>query len=107
MSGYTVILVPNPDGRVSASVPAMPGCFSVGDTREQALTRIGDAMALWSDVEADSGRAPLQETPAVVASAVSAALEIIDDMRRAGELPNDTGYHLELVTVHPRQRAVA
>ncbi len=93
-SGYTVILVPGADGRVSA---AMPGCFSMGDTREQALTRIADAMATWSEVEAEDGRAPLRETPGVIASAVSKALEILDDMRRAGEVPDDAEYCPRLV----------
>jgi len=105
--GFTVILVPSADGRVSASVPAMPGCFSVGDMREQALARIGEAMVAWMDAEAESGRSPLQETPAVVASAVSEALETVDEMREAGELPGDDGYWLELVTVQPRHRALA
>lgn len=105
--GFTVILVPNPDGRVAASVPAMPGCLSVGKARDEALANVSDAMALWAETEADDGRAPLQETSAVIASAVSEALEIIDDMRRAGEIPADVGYQLELVTVHPRPRVVA
>ena len=105
--GYTVILVPSSQGRVSASVPAMPGCFSVGDTREQALARIGEATAAWIDAEAEGGRAPLQEAPAVVASAVSEALESVDEMRQAGEIPDHAEYRLELVTVHPRQQAVA
>jgi len=104
--GYTVILVPS-DGRFAASVPAMPGCFSQGSTREEALANVHEAMALWMDVESDAGRLPLSETPSVVASAVSAALEIVDDMRRAGEIPDEAGYQLELVTVQPRQRVAA
>ena len=105
--GYTVILVPNADGRVSASVPAMPGCFAQGPTRDEELSAVGEAMALWTEVESGSNRAPMPETPSVVASAVSDALEIIDDMRQVGEISPDVGYQLELVTVRPRQRAAA
>ena len=105
--GYTVILIPSPGGRVAALVPAMPGCFSAGDTREQALARIGDAMAIWTEVEENSGRVPLRESSAVVTSAVGEALKTIDDMRRGGDLLDDAGYHLELVTVRPRQHVGA
>ena len=104
---YTVILVPGADARVSALVPAMPGCFSQGNTRDDALTNAVEAMTLWTDVEGQSGRVPLAETPAVVASAVREALEVIDQMRQAGELADDAGYQLELAAVHPRQRATA
>ena len=105
--GYTVILFPSSDGRVSASVPAMPGCFSQGDTRDAALANVAEAMALWMEVEAGDGRASLHETPAVVASAVSEALETVDEMRSVGELEDGAGYQLELITVLPRQRAIA
>jgi hypothetical protein len=40
---YTVILEQEPDGGYIATVPALPGCVSQGDTREEALNNIGEA----------------------------------------------------------------
>ena len=104
---YTVILTPDDQGWISASVPAMPGCLSQGHDREEALANIREAIAGWLEVEAEHGRGPLDETPAVVTAGVAEALEIIDEMRQAGELPPDGGYALELVTIDVRQPAAA
>jgi antitoxin HicB len=104
---YTVILVPAEDNRISASVPAMPGCFSSGRTRDEALANILDAMTGWFEAEAQQKRGPLHETPSILAAGVSIALEMIDEMRQAGEIPADYGYQLELVTVETRQPVAA
>ncbi|MBN1190880.1 MAG: type II toxin-antitoxin system HicA family toxin [Dehalococcoidales bacterium] len=37
MLNYTVILVPEEDGGYSVEVPALPGCFTQGETREEAI----------------------------------------------------------------------
>lgn len=38
MRRYTVLLKPEPDeGGYSVSVPILPGCFTQGDTQEEAL----------------------------------------------------------------------
>ena len=96
---YTVILVPDGEGRIAVSVPAMPGCVSMGRSREEALARVREAMAGWLQTEADAGRQPLPNTPAVVDAGVRDALEIIEEMRLSGEVPPDRGYDLELATV--------
>ena len=44
---YTVLLEPEEDGGFVASVPALPGCISQGDTREDALANIQEAIALY------------------------------------------------------------
>jgi len=44
---YTVILEKEPDGGFVALVPALPGCVSQGDTREEALANIREAIALY------------------------------------------------------------
>ena len=100
---YSVILVPDTDGRLSVLVPALPGCVSVGDTRDEALEHVREAIAGWLETEAEAGRPPPTETPAVIAAGVAQALEIIDEMRGAGELPPDFGYDLTVATidVHP------
>ena len=43
-----VILLPdNEDGGWVAEVPSLPGCISQGDTREQALANVRDAIDTW------------------------------------------------------------
>jgi predicted RNase H-like HicB family nuclease len=44
---YTVILERESDGGYVATVPALPGCVSQGDTREEALQNIRDAADLY------------------------------------------------------------
>jgi antitoxin HicB len=104
---YTVILFPDDSGQISVTVPSMPGCVSQGSSRDEALANVVGAMRGWVEVEAEEGRAPLLETPSLVVSGVSEALQIIDEMRQAGEVPPDFGYSLELVTVDVRQPAAA
>jgi predicted RNase H-like HicB family nuclease len=41
-------------GGYSASVPAFPGCFSQGETREEALSNIREAAELWLEVATDT-----------------------------------------------------
>lgn len=45
--GYTVILEMEPDGGFVVTVPALPGCTSQGDTRDEALTNIREAIELY------------------------------------------------------------
>jgi len=44
---YTVVLEQEPDGGYVASVPALPGCVSQGDDRNQALENIREAIDLY------------------------------------------------------------
>jgi len=44
---YTVLLVQEDDGGFVAKVPALPGCVSQGDTRDEALTNIREAAELY------------------------------------------------------------
>jgi antitoxin HicB len=42
---YTVILEPNyPEKGYTARVPALPGCVTYGRTREEALSRVKEAI---------------------------------------------------------------
>ncbi len=41
-----VILIPDETGGYTVEVPSLPGCFSEGDTREEALSNIKEAIAL-------------------------------------------------------------
>jgi predicted RNase H-like HicB family nuclease len=49
-----VLVRPETLGGYSVSVPALPGCFSQGETREEALSNIREAAELWLEVAADA-----------------------------------------------------
>lgn len=42
-----VVLEPSEDGGYTAVVPSLPGCISEGDTREEALKNIREAIELY------------------------------------------------------------
>ena len=44
---YRVLIEQDEDGMFVAEVPALPGCFSQGDTREKATQNIKEAIALY------------------------------------------------------------
>jgi predicted RNase H-like HicB family nuclease len=52
---YTVVLEREDDGRYVASVPALPGCVSQGDTRSEALNNIREAIELYVEDCRDAG----------------------------------------------------
>ena len=56
---FEVILEPQPEGGYVAYVPALPGCFSQGETREEALENIKEAIELYLEVmeEKELGKA--------------------------------------------------
>lgn len=63
---FTVILTPEtaPDfeGYYNAVVPALPGCFSYGVTKDEALHNIREAILLYlEDLEASSEPVPQEE----------------------------------------------
>ena len=43
------------DGVWISECPSIPGCVSQGDTREEALANIREAIALWLEVRAERG----------------------------------------------------
>jgi predicted RNase H-like HicB family nuclease len=59
---YTVVLQRENDGGYVATVPALPGCVSQGDTREIALKNIEEAMELYlEDVKAAGEPIPVED----------------------------------------------
>ncbi|HTV47195.1 MAG TPA: type II toxin-antitoxin system HicB family antitoxin [Phycisphaerae bacterium] len=44
---FTVVLEQEHDGGYVVSVPALPGCVSQGDTRQEALANIREAIELY------------------------------------------------------------
>ncbi len=50
-----VLLYPGEDGYVVAEVPSLPGCVSQGQTRDEALANIREAIALHVEVLRERG----------------------------------------------------
>jgi predicted RNase H-like HicB family nuclease len=46
---FRVVLEPSEEGGFTAVVPALPGCVSEGDTREEALANVREAIALYME----------------------------------------------------------
>lgn len=49
-----IVIQREEDGRYSVAVPALPGCFSCGDTLEEARANIREAAEGWLDANNDS-----------------------------------------------------
>jgi antitoxin HicB len=56
MPEFKVILIPEEEGGYSVQVPALPGCFTCGDTREEALEMARDAIGLYLEELVAQGR---------------------------------------------------
>jgi predicted RNase H-like HicB family nuclease len=55
----TVVLEPSEEGGYTVTVPALPGCISEGETREEALRNIREAIGLYLEpVEDDASFGP-------------------------------------------------
>ena len=62
MSALKVVLEHEADGGFSAYCPALPGCASQGDSREEALTNIREAIEAYLEACKQEGRlTPLAE----------------------------------------------
>ena len=54
-----VVLEPSEEGGYTVTVPALPGCISEGDTKEEALRNIREAIELYLEpVEDDTSLSP-------------------------------------------------
>jgi len=50
-----VVLEPSEDGGFTATVPSLPGCVSEGETRDEALRNIEEAIQLYLEPVEDDG----------------------------------------------------
>jgi predicted RNase H-like HicB family nuclease len=71
---FTVVLSPEADGGYSVVCPAVPGCVSQGDSLDEALANIREAILLCLDVRNEEGLALPTETPDLVAEEIRACL---------------------------------
>jgi antitoxin HicB len=52
---YTIELIPEPEGGWYVGVKELPGCMSEGDTPEEAIEMIRDAMRGWIEIALEDG----------------------------------------------------
>jgi predicted RNase H-like HicB family nuclease len=58
MDKYAVIIHQEPEGGYWAEVPALPGCYSQGETVEELMENVREAISGVLDVMKASGRKP-------------------------------------------------
>ena len=59
---FRVILEPNESDGYTVMVPLLPGCISEGDTKDEALANIKEAIELYIEsLQADGVPIPLEE----------------------------------------------
>ena len=63
MLKYTVVLIPEEDGGGGGSVevPALPGCITQGETREEAVSMAKEAIQIYIESLLADGEAPPPE----------------------------------------------
>lgn len=64
---YTVVIEPADDGSFGVWVPDLPGCVSSGDTREEAIANIAEAIRGHIELLRDSGE-PVPPPRAIAAT---------------------------------------
>ncbi len=68
---YTVVFEQESDGGYVVSIPALPGCISQGDTRDEALANIREAAELYAEHFRERGE-PLPREVATAAIEIDA-----------------------------------
>jgi predicted RNase H-like HicB family nuclease len=63
-----ILLEPSEEGGFTASVPSLPGCVSEGDTREEALSNIREAIELYLE--------PVEDDVAAMANAETVVITL-------------------------------
>jgi len=72
---FTVVLSPEADGGYSVVCPAVPGSVSQGESLDETLANIREAILLCLEVRKEEGQAAPVETPELVAEVIRACLE--------------------------------
>ncbi len=73
MRRYTAIITRDEDGRYVASVPALPGCHTEGDTLEEAIANAREAIEACILALKDLGRPVPEEAEQVGAIVIEVA----------------------------------
>ena len=59
---YAVVLLPEEEGGYSVAVPALPGCYTQGESLVEALAMAEEAIALYVEALVDDGQ-PVPREP--------------------------------------------
>lgn len=70
---FPVVLLPQPEGGYFVQCPVLPGCYSQGETVEEALANIREAIELAIEDLSEQGAAIPQSGPAIVTEVTVAA----------------------------------
>lgn len=68
---YTAVFEPAQEGGYVVTVPALPGCITEGDTFEEAVRMVKDAIKGYLAVLKDEGQEIPQETEDVIVTKVA------------------------------------
>lgn len=63
---YPVVLEPQPEGGFTVTVPALPEVVTEGDTEDEALEMVRDAIELAIEVRVEKGEEVPEPLPAVL-----------------------------------------
>jgi predicted RNase H-like HicB family nuclease len=72
---FTVILESEEEGGYSIHCPALPGCHSQGETKEEALANIKEAILLCLEVISEEGCPIPEQNPEAIAEAICLCLQ--------------------------------
>lgn len=72
MTGYAIIIEGADDGGYGAWSPDLPGCVALGDTEDETLSEMKDAIQHHLDAMRDHGE-PIPEPHAVAATVLTSA----------------------------------
>ena len=70
---FAVVLLPQPEGGYFVQCPSLPGCYSQGETVEEALANIKEAIELVIEDMAASGESVPQSGAPIVTEVTIAA----------------------------------
>jgi antitoxin HicB len=70
---FSVVLLPEPEGGYFVQCPSLPGCYSEGDTVEEALVNIREAIELVVEDMRSRGEPLPPGGPAIVTEVTIAA----------------------------------
>jgi antitoxin HicB len=71
---FTVILLPYEDGGYTAVVPALPGTVTEGDSLDETLANVKEAVLLSLEVRQELGLPGPHETPEIIAHHIETCL---------------------------------
>jgi predicted RNase H-like HicB family nuclease len=69
---YSVVLHDADEGGYWVEVPALPGCYSQGETREDALINVREAIELYLEGLQAKGESPRSDTDVVFRVTIAA-----------------------------------